>query len=130
MDIGTISTQNALWTCASPSDSSRHIIANYCDEFLSLPCCSNNEASTSSSTFVDTNLVEKNKQLKAQVTILKKYLEMCHEGNTTLNTILSVQKSPHDKGRLGFILNNNMSKKKKKGQDQVKNEVDMSPMYL
>ena len=126
VDISTISTQNALLTCASPSDSSRHIIPNSCDELLSLPCCSNNEVSTSSSTFVDTNLVEENKELKAQVTNLKKDLEMCHEGNSTLNTILSVQKSPHDKGGLGFISNNKKSKKKKKGQDQVKNDANIT----
>ena len=126
VDISTISTQNALLTCASPSDSSRHIIPNSCDELLSLPCCSNNEVSTSSSTFVDTNLVEENKELKAQVTNLKKDLEMCHEGNSTLNTILSVQKSSHDKGGLGFISNNKKSKKKKKGQDQVKNEANIT----
>ena len=65
VDISTILTQNDLLTCASPSNSSRHIIADSCDELLSLPCCSNNEVSTSSSTFVDTNLVEENKELKA-----------------------------------------------------------------
>ena len=126
VDISTISTQNALLTCASPSDSSRHIIANSCDELLSLPCCSNNEVSTSSSTFVDTNLVEENKELKAQVTILKKDLEMCHEGNSTLNNILSGQKSPHDKGGLGFISNNKKSEKRNKEQDQVKNPANIT----
>ena len=45
---------------------------------------------------------------------------MCHEGNSTLNNILSVQKSSLDKGVLGFIFNNKKSKNKKKGQEQVK----------
>jgi len=47
----------------------------------------------------------------------------CHEGKSTLKNILSVQKSPNDKGRLGF--NSNKKKKskrnKKKGQEQLKN---------
>ena len=51
---------------------------------------------------------------------------MCHEGNSTLNNILSGQKSPHDKGGLGFISNNKKSKKKKKGQDQVKNDANIT----
>ena len=88
-----------------------------------MPCCSNNEAYTSSSTCVETNHVEEIKELKAQVTSLKKDLEKSHEGKFTLNNILSVQKSPNDKGGLGF--NSNKKKKskvnKKKGQEQVKN---------
>jgi hypothetical protein len=55
---------------------------------------------------------------------LKKDLENCHEGKSTLNKILSVQKSPNDKSGLGFKSNNkNKSKinKKKKDQEQVKN---------
>jgi hypothetical protein len=120
VDISTSSTRNALLPCASPCNSSLHDIGTSCDELLTMPCCSNNEVSTSSSTFVDTNLVEENKELKSQVTILKKDLEKCHEGNSTLKNILSGQKSPHDKGGLGFISNNKKSKNKKKGQDQVK----------
>ena len=108
----TISTQNAILPCASPSNSSSHIIATSCDELLSLPCCSNNEASTSSSTCVDTNHVEEIKELKAQVTSLKKDLVKCHEGKSTLDKMLSVQKSPNDKSGLGFISNN---KKKSNG---------------
>jgi hypothetical protein len=92
-------------------------------ELLSLPCCSNDEAYTSPSTCVDTNHVEEIQDLKAQVTSLKKDLENSHEGKSTLNNILSVQKSPNDKGGLGF--NTNKKKKsnsnKNKGQKQVKN---------
>ena len=54
----TISTQNAILPCASPSNSSTHIIAKSCDELCSLPCCSNNEASNFSSTCDITNHVE------------------------------------------------------------------------
>ena len=126
VDMSTISTQNALLTCASTSDSSRHIIANSRDELLSLHCFSNNEAYISSSTFVDTNLVEENKELKGQVTMLKKDLEKCHEGNSTLKNISSIQKSPHDKSGLGFTSNNKKSKNKKNGQDQVKNEANIT----
>ena len=58
-----------------------------------------------------------------QVTSLKKELEMCHEGKSTLNKILGVQKSPNDKG--GLVFNSNKKKKskrnKKKGQEQLKN---------
>ena len=42
---------------------------------------------TSSSTSVETNHVEEIKDLKAQVTSLKKDLEKCHEGKSTLNNI-------------------------------------------
>ena len=54
---------------------------------------------------------------------MKKDLEKSHEGKSTLNNILSVQKSPNDKGGLGFNSNKkNKSKRiKKKGQEQVKN---------
>jgi hypothetical protein len=89
-----------------------------------LPCFSNNVTSTSTSTYVVTNHVEEIKEIKAQVISLKKDLEKCHEGKSTLNKILNVQKSPNDKSELGFISNNkNKSKiyKKKKGQEQVKN---------
>ena len=80
MDKGTTSTKNAILSCASPSNSTSHTIAKSCDELLSLPCCSNNEASTSSTICVETNHVELIKELKAQVTSLKKDLVMCHKG--------------------------------------------------
>ena len=123
MDISTTSSQNAILPCASPCNPSTHNVATSCDELLSLPCCSNDEAYTSSSTCVDTNHVEEIKELKAQVTSLKKDLEKGHEGKSTLDNILSGQKSPNDKGGLGF--NSNKKKKSKnnknKGQAQVKN---------
>jgi hypothetical protein len=66
--MGTSTTsQNTILPCASPCSSSTHTIATSYDELLSLPCCSNNEASTSSSTCVVTNHVEEIKDLKAQV---------------------------------------------------------------
>jgi hypothetical protein len=123
VDISTISTQNAILPCASPSNSSSHIIAKSCDELLSLPYCSNNKASTSSSTCVVTNHVEEIKELKAQVTSLKKDLVKSHEGKSKLDYMLSMQQSPNDKRGLGFISNiKKKSKKinKKKGQVQVK----------
>jgi hypothetical protein len=88
-----------------------------------LPCCSNNEAYTSSSTYVHTNHVEEIKELKAQVTSLEKDLENRHQGKSTLDSILSVQKSPNDKSGLGFNSNNKNKFKnnKKKGQEQVIN---------
>ena len=100
VDTSTNSSQNAILLCASPRNSSMHNIGTSCDELLSLPCCSNDEAYTSSSTCVETNHVEEIKELKAQVTSLKKDLEKSHEGKSTLNNILSVQKSPNDKGGL------------------------------
>ena len=78
VDSGTTFSHNALLPCASPSNSTSHTIAKSCDELPSLPCCSNNEASTSSSVCVDTNHVEELKELKAQVTSLKKDLEKGH----------------------------------------------------
>jgi hypothetical protein len=117
-------TQNAIFPCASPSNSSTHSIAKSCDELSSLPCCSNNEASTSSSTCISTNHVEEIKELEAQVLSLKKDLEKRHEGKSALDKMLSVQQSPNDKSGLGFNSNNkNKSKSKsnkKKGQDKVK----------
>jgi hypothetical protein len=116
-------SQNTILPCASPSNSSTHNIATSYDELLSFPCCSNNEASTSSSTCVVINHVEEIKELKAQVTFLKKDLVKSHEGKSKLDNMLRVQKSPNDKSGLGFISNNkNKSKiiKKKKGQGQVK----------
>ena len=123
VDNGTTPTLNALSPCASPCDSSTHNIATSCDELLSMPCCSNNEASTSSSAFVATNHVEELNELKAQVTSLKKDLEKRHVGKSTLDNMLSVQRRPNDKSGLGFNSNNkNKSKsiKKNKGQEQVK----------
>jgi hypothetical protein len=58
---------------------------------------------TSSSTCVVTNLVEEIKELKEQVTLLKKDLVMSHEGKSKLDSMLSVQKSPNDKSGPGFI---------------------------
>ncbi|KAK1667260.1 hypothetical protein QYE76_055419 [Lolium multiflorum] len=116
-------TQNAILPCASTSNSSTHNIAKSCDELSSLPCCSNNEDSTSSSTCVVTNHVEEIKELKAQVTSLKNDLVKGHEGKCKLDTMLSMQQSPNDKSGLGFKSNNkNKSKNnnKKKGQVQVK----------
>jgi hypothetical protein len=114
--------QNAILPCASPSNSSTHNISTSCDDLLSLPCCSNNEASTSSSTCVVTNHVDEIKELKAQLSSLKKNLVKSHEGKSKLDNMLRVQKSPNDKSRLGFI--SNIKKytinKKKKGQGQVK----------
>ena len=119
VDISTSSTRNALLPCASPCNSSLHDIGTSCDELLTMPCCSNNEVSTSSSSFVNTNLVEENKELKAQVTSLKKDLEKY------CDNILSVQKDPQDKIGLDFISNKKKSKNKKKGRDQVKNSANI-----
>ncbi|KAK1579564.1 hypothetical protein QYE76_037209 [Lolium multiflorum] len=122
VDIST-STQNAILPCASPSNSSTHNIAKSCDELSSLPCCSNNEGSTSSSTCVVTNHVEEIKELKAQVNSLKNDLVKSHEGKCKLDTMLSVQQSPNDKSGLGFKSNNkdkSKNNKNKKGQVQVK----------
>lgn len=118
VDISTSSTQNALLSCASPCNSSLHDIDTSCDELLTMPCSSNDEASTLSSS-VNANLVEENKELKAQVTSLKKDLKKC------CDNILSVQKDPQDKIGLEFI-SNKKSKNKNKGQDKVKNSANIT----
>ena len=133
MDKGTTSTKNAILPCASPSNSTSHTIAKSCDELLSLPCCSNNEASTSSSVCVDTNHVEELNELKAQVNSLKKDMEKRHVGKSTLDNMLSVQRRPNDKSGLGFNSNNkNKSKinKKKKGQEQVKDSAKIGRAHV
>jgi hypothetical protein len=51
-------------------------------------------------------------------------LKKGHEGKSTLDNILSVQKSPNDKSGLGFnsnVKNKSKSNNTKKGQEQVKN---------
>ncbi|KAE8798022.1 hypothetical protein D1007_26758 [Hordeum vulgare] len=116
VDNGTTSSQSTIFPCASPRNSSTHNVATSCDELLSLPCCSNIEAYTSSSTCIDTNRAKEIKELKAQVTSLKKDLEQCHEGIPTLNNVLCEQTSPNDKNELGVNSNKN-----KRGLEQVKN---------
>ena len=105
VDISTISTPNVILPCASPCNSSSHNHAISRDELHSMPCCSNNVASTSSSTFVETNHVEEIKELKDQVTYLRNDLKKGHQGKAALNKILSMQKSPNDKSGLGFNSN-------------------------
>ena len=116
VDNGTTSSQSTIFPCASPRNSSTHNVATSCDELLSLPCCSNIEAYTSSSTCIDTNRAEEIEELKAQVTSLKKDLEQCHEGMSTLNNVLCEQTSPNDKNDVGVNSNKN-----KRGLEQVKN---------
>ena len=116
VDNSTTLTKNAILPCASPSSSSTKNVGTSCDELLSLPCCSNNDASTSSSTCVVTNHVEKRKELKAQATSLKKDLEKRHEGKSALDNMLSVQQSPNDKSGLGF--NSNNKNKSKSRQEE------------
>ena len=99
VDNSTTITKNAKMPCASPSSSSTKNIGTSCDELLALPCCHNNEASTSSSAFVATNHVEPSKDLNAQATSLKKGLEKRHEGKSALDNMLSVQQSPNEIGR-------------------------------
>ena len=106
VDISTTLINNAILPCASPRSSSTHNVGTYFDELLSMPCCSNNDASTSSSTCVVTNHVEERNELKAQATSLKKGLEKSHKGKSTLDNMLSVQQSPNDKSGLGFNSNN------------------------
>ncbi|KAE8784515.1 hypothetical protein D1007_41867 [Hordeum vulgare] len=81
------------------------------------------DLANTSSTCVDTNHVEEIKELKVQVTSLKKDFEKGHEVMSTLNNILWGQKSANDKGGLGFDSNKKKKSKsfKKKGQGQVKN---------
>ncbi|KAE8774012.1 hypothetical protein D1007_53711 [Hordeum vulgare] len=116
VDNGTTSGQSTTFPCASPRNSSTHNVATSCDELLSLPCCSKIEAYTSSSTCIDTNRAEEIKELKAQVTSLKKDLEQCHEGMPTLNNVLCEQTSLNDKNEFGVNSNKN-----KRGLEQVKN---------
>jgi hypothetical protein len=131
VDIST-TCQNAILPCASPSSSSTHDIAKSCDELLALSCCSNNKASTSTSSCIVTNHVGEINELKAQVASLKQDLVKSHKGKATLDKVLSVQKSPNDKRGLGFESNiknksKNKNKKdnKKKGQEQVKDSANI-----
>ncbi|KAE8770769.1 hypothetical protein D1007_57431 [Hordeum vulgare] len=118
VDNGTTSSQSTPFPCASPRNLSTHNVATSSDELLSLPCCSNIEAYTSSSTCIDTNRAEEIEELKAQVTSLKKDLEQCHEGMSTLNNVLCEQTSPNDKNDIGVNSNKN-----KRGLEQGLPEV-------
>ncbi|KAE8807739.1 hypothetical protein D1007_15896 [Hordeum vulgare] len=74
---------------------------------------------TSSEPHVDngtTSSQKEIKELKAQVTSLKKDLEQCHEGMPTLNNVLCEQTSPNDKNEFGLNSNKN-----KRGLEQVNN---------
>src|SRR3954462_8412407 len=102
VDISTISTPNVILPCASPCNSSSHNHAKSCDELHPLSCCSNNEASPSSRIVVDINHVEEVKELKAQVTSLKKSLKRGQEVKTTLKNMWSGRRPPSDKSGLGF----------------------------
>ena len=119
VDNSTTSTKNAILPCASPRNPSTHNVGTSCDELLSLPFCSNNDASTSSSTCVVTNHVEERNEHKVQATSVKKGLEKRHEGKSALDNMLSVQQSPNDKSRFGFNSSNKNKSKidKKKGQE-------------
>ena len=68
VDNGTTSTKNATMPCASPCNSSFHTSNKSYVELHFVPSCSNNEASTFTSTCVATNLVGKTKEHKAQGT--------------------------------------------------------------
>jgi hypothetical protein len=87
--VTSTTSQNATLPCASPCNSSTHNFATSYDELPSMPCCSNNKASTSSSTCVVTNHVEEIKELEAQVTLLKKDLVKSPEGKSKLYKMLS-----------------------------------------
>ena len=110
------------------TNSPRHKVGTSCDELVSLACCSNNEVSTYSNIFIDGNLVEEIKKVKAQVTYLKKILEKSQKGKYTLNNIFSVQKSSHDKSELW--LNHNNKKKSKSNNNKDRNQVKNSARSL
>jgi hypothetical protein len=75
-----------------------YLVVNY-------PHFSNNGGSTSSSTFVVTGHVEEIKELKSQVTSLKKDLVKSNEGKSKLDATLSERQSFNDKSVLGFNFN-------------------------
>ena len=58
VDTSTTSSQNSILPCASPCNSSTHNVGTSCDELLSLPCCSNDEAYISSTWLVSTQVLE------------------------------------------------------------------------
>jgi hypothetical protein len=108
--VTSTTSQNATLPYASPRKSTHNIAISY-DEVSSMPCCSNNKASTSSNTYVVINHVEEIKELEAQVTLLNKDLVKSHEVKSKVDKMLRAQKSPNDRSGLGFISNN---KKKSK----------------
>ena len=72
-------------------NSSKVSISTSCEDLLDMPCCSSENIATSSM-LVETNLLEENKRLKAQVSNLKNDLDRSHKGKTTLDEILSTQR--------------------------------------
>ena len=82
-------------------NSSKISISTSCEDLLDMPCCSKIDAHISSM-LVETNLVEENNELKAQVSNLKNDLDRSHKGKITLDEILSKQRRLQDKSGLGF----------------------------
>lgn len=89
--------------CIAPisSNSSKVNISTSCDDLIDIPCCSNIDASITSMS-CDTNLVEENNELKAQVKKLTIDLERSYKGKATLDEILSKQICLQDKSGIGF----------------------------
>lgn len=81
--------------------SSKISVSTSCDDLIDMPCCSKLDASISAMS-CDTNLVEENNKLKAQVTKLKIDLERSFKGKATLDEILSKQRCLQDKSGIGF----------------------------
>jgi hypothetical protein len=72
MDISTTSTQNAILSCATPSNSSSQSYDTPCVGLLALSCFYNNEDSSFSSACISANHVEEIKELEAKILSLKK----------------------------------------------------------
>nr|ADB85410.1 putative retrotransposon protein [Phyllostachys edulis] len=83
--------------------SSKINISTSCDDLIDMPCCSKLDDSISSM-LVETNLVEENNELKAQVKKLTIDLERSYKGKATLDEILSKQICLQDKSGIGFSI--------------------------
>ena len=85
----------------TPCNSSKINVSTSCDDLIDMPCCSKLDVPISS-ILVETNLVEENKKLKAQVSSLKNDLDRSYKGKATLDEILSKQICLQDKSGIGF----------------------------
>ena len=94
-------SNNQFQNVANPCDVGKKHVSTSCDDLLSMPCFSHIDASSSSTTQYETNLVEENKELKSQVKYLSNKIERWTKSKVTLESIIKNQRSFVDMSGIG-----------------------------
>ncbi|KAG0532940.1 hypothetical protein BDA96_04G148600 [Sorghum bicolor] len=97
----------------NPCDVGKKHVSTSCDDLLSMPCSSQLDI-CSTSTSCETNLLKENNELKNEVKNLSNKLERCYYSKVTFEHILETQRNYGDKCGLGF------KKKGKRKQEREK----------